>query len=275
MRVISGWEPDKPGSLGSHHRELEPLCSAPAYETLFHSTELPLAGIPHHTLQCPGTLVTCRNFPFTPHRHTAHLQEFPTDSIPAHSSPAGISHWQHTGTSLTCRICCPFLKLVKARITSWLMTSSALFQSLLKPRTICCTRAVDMTQTFFNCGISVHMLWVFQYTHCEHDTNSGISVHMLCTWHKLWYFSTHTVNMTQTLVFQYVHAVDMTDCGISVHTRCEHDTNSCISVYTLWTWHKLWYFSTHAVNMTQTLVFRYTHWEHDANCGISVHMLCT
>ena len=41
----------------------------------------------------------------------------------------------------TCKICWPFLKLVKARITSWLMTSSALFQSLLKPRTICCTRA--------------------------------------------------------------------------------------------------------------------------------------
>ena len=39
----------------------------------------------------------------------------------------------------TCMICVPFLKLVNEVITSWLMSSIAFFQSLLKPRTSCVT----------------------------------------------------------------------------------------------------------------------------------------
>ena len=39
----------------------------------------------------------------------------------------------------TCMICVPFLKLVNDLMTSWLMSSIAFFQSLLKPRTSCVT----------------------------------------------------------------------------------------------------------------------------------------
>ena len=289
MRVMLGWEPDKRGSLGSHHRELQPLCSAPAYETLFHSIELfhlqefpttpcsvpahsPPAGIPHHSIPAHSPPAGIPHHSIPAHSPPAGI---PHHSIPAHPSPAGISHWQHTGTPLTCRNFpltasrhTPHLQEFPtdsipahpspAGISHWQHTGTPLTCRNFPLTAYRHTAHLQDLLPVLEVGESPHHVLVDDLQRplpVVVETSHNL-LHSCCGHDtkvfRLWYFSTHAL-------------------GISVHT--------------LWTWHKLWYFHTHIVNMTQTLVFQYTHCERDTNwyfhthtvnttqTGISVHTL--
>ena len=233
MRVMLGWGTGQAGKPGfPPQRTSTSVFSTCLWNPLPQHWTLPPAGIPHHTLQCPGTLptcrnsppqhpstpLTCRNFPLTAYQHTPHLQEFPIDSIPAHRSPARSA----------------------ARSWSWWKPAS---RPGWWPPAPSSSRCWNLAQSV------ALVLWTW------HKGFSTVVFQYACSG----YFSTHTVNMTQTVVFPYTH--------------CEYDTNSGISVHTLWTWHKLvfpythcehdtnWYFSTHTV-------------KHDTNSGIPVHPRC-
>ena len=74
----------------------------------------------------------------------------------------------------TCMIWVPFLKLVKDLITSWLISSIAFFQSLLKPRTSWVTFPAQ--QQLYSCITCIIVILPAHPSHC----------HCSCCWHKFY-----------------------------------------------------------------------------------------